>query len=39
MIEDHKLMREGIKLILSDIDTIKITAEFDSIESFKGLTF
>ena len=36
MIEDHKLMREGIKLIFSDIDTIKITAEFESIESFKA---
>ena len=36
MIEDHKLMREGIKLILSDIDTVKVTDEFDSIESFKA---
>ncbi len=36
MIEDHKLMREGIKLILSDTDSIKVTDEFESIESFKS---
>ena len=36
MIEDHKLMREGIKLILNDISHIKVTNEFDSIESFKA---
>lgn len=36
MIEDHKLMREGIKLILSDVDTITVTDEYDSIESFKA---
>ncbi len=36
MIEDHKLMREGIKLILNDTNHMKVTDEFDSIESFKA---
>ena len=36
MIEDHKLMREGIKLILSETESINISDEFDSIESFKA---